>query len=216
MARVRPRAGPVGHPGRAYEDEGAAPCLPFPTGTRTPGLLEGIRPEPQAYVFPSVLRAAVLPGDATLNHFFKRLDWRSGLSPHGTRGNGSDLLREHGFSREVVELLLAHAERNKVTAAYHHHEMADERRRASVPADQIDRVACCPHGSTVAEARDSTCQRLVWVTASQLETDLWLCGRWSSTLRQGTGSVLTGTTSMRKTVFLALVLLGCGPVCWPP
>jgi hypothetical protein len=41
-----------------------------------------------------------------------------------------------------VELLLAHAERNKVTAAYHHHEMAEERRRAlQYLADQIDRLA---------------------------------------------------------------------------
>ena len=42
----------------------------------------------------------------------------------------------------MVELLLAHAERNKVTAAYHHHELADERRRAlQYLADQIDRLA---------------------------------------------------------------------------
>jgi integrase len=123
------------------------------------GLLKAFGSEPQAYVFPSVLRAAVPLGDATLNHFFKRLDFGvPDFSPHGTRGTAATLLREHGFSREVVELLLAHAERNKVTAAYHHHEMADERRRAlQYLADQIDRVAqAALHGSTVAEARDST------------------------------------------------------------
>ena len=123
------------------------------------GLLKAFGSEPQAYVFPSVLRAAVPLGDDTLNHFFKRLDFGvPDFSPHGTRGTAATLLREHGFSREVVELLLAHAERNKVTAAYHHHEMADERRRAlQYLADQIDRVAqAALHGSTVAEARDST------------------------------------------------------------
>jgi integrase len=122
-------------------------------------LLKAFGSEPQAYVFPSVLRAAVPLGDATLNHFFKRLDFGvPDFSPHGTRGTAATLLREHGFSREVVELLLAHAERNKVTAAYHHHEMADERRRAlQYLADQIDRVAqVALHGSTVAEAPDST------------------------------------------------------------
>lgn len=42
----------------------------------------------------------------------------------------------------MVELLLAHAERNKATAAHHHHEMADERRRAILYlADQVDRLA---------------------------------------------------------------------------
>ncbi len=99
--------------------------------------------EPQAYVFPSILRASVPLGDATLNHFFKRLDFGvQDFSPHGTRGTAATLLREHGFSRDVVELLLAHAERNKVTAAYHHHELANERRRAlQYLADQIDRLA---------------------------------------------------------------------------
>jgi hypothetical protein len=65
-----------------------------------------------------------------------------GFSPHGTRGTAATLLREHGFSRDVVELMLAHAERNRVTAACHHHDMAEERRRAlRYLADQIDRIA---------------------------------------------------------------------------
>jgi len=107
-------------------------------------LLKAMGSEPQANVFPSILRASVPLGDATLNHFFKRLDFGvQDFSPHGTRGTVATLLREHGFSRDVVELLLAHAERNKVTAAYHHHELAvDERRRAlQYLADQIDRLA---------------------------------------------------------------------------
>ena len=106
-------------------------------------LLKAMGSEPQAYVFPSILRASVPLGDATLNHFFKRLDFGvQDFSPHGTRGTAATLLREHGFSRDVVELLLAHAERNKVTAAYHHHELANERRRAlQYLADQIDRLA---------------------------------------------------------------------------
>jgi integrase len=48
-------------------------------------------------------------GDATLNHFFKRLDFGApDFFPHGTRGAGATLLREYGFGRDVVELLLAH------------------------------------------------------------------------------------------------------------
>ncbi len=106
-------------------------------------LLKALGSEPQAYVFASILRSSVPLGEATLNHFFKRLDFGvADFSPHGTRGTAATLLREHGFSRDVVELLLAHAERNKVTAAYHHHEMAEERRRAlQYLADQIDRLA---------------------------------------------------------------------------
>ena len=105
-------------------------------------LLKAFGSEPQAYVFPSILRSSVPLADATLNHFFKRLDFGvPDFSPHGTRGTAATLLREHGFGRDVVELLLAHVERNKVTAAYHHHEMAGERRKAlQYLADQIDRM----------------------------------------------------------------------------
>ena len=65
------------------------------------------------------------------------------LQLHGRlRATGATLLREHGFSRDVVELLLAHKERNPTTAAYHHHELADERRRAlQYLADQIHHLA---------------------------------------------------------------------------
>jgi integrase len=117
-------------------------------------LLKALGSEPQAYVFPSILRSSVPLGEATLNHFFKRLDFGvSDFSPHGTRGTAATLLREHGFSRDVVELLLAHAERNKVTAAYHHHEMAEERRRAlQYLADQIDRLAASTPATANVEA----------------------------------------------------------------
>ena len=106
-------------------------------------LLQALGDDPGAYAFPSVMRKSVPLGDATLNHFFKRLDFGvPDFSPHGTRGTSATLLREHGFGRDVVELLLAHAERNKTAAAYHHHELAAERRRAlQYLADQIDRVA---------------------------------------------------------------------------
>jgi integrase len=95
------------------------------------------------YVFPSTQRAAVPLVDCTLNHFFKRLDFGvEEFSPHGTRGTAATLLREHGFGRDVVELLLAHTEKSQTAAAYHHHELEPERRRAlQYLADQIDRIA---------------------------------------------------------------------------
>lgn len=66
-----------------------------------------------------------------MNHLFKRLDFGvDDIPPHGLPATGETLLRDHGFSRDVVELLLAHKERNPTMAAYHHHELEDERRRA--------------------------------------------------------------------------------------
>lgn len=106
-------------------------------------LLRAIAQGTVGYVFPSALRRSVPIADATLNHFFKRLDFGVGdFSPHGTRGTCATLLREHGFGRDVVELLLAHAERNKTAAAYHHHELVEQRRRAlQYLADEVDRLA---------------------------------------------------------------------------
>jgi integrase len=95
------------------------------------------------YVFHSVQSVRIPLADATLNHLFKRLDFGvPEFSPHGTRGTAATLLREHGFGRDVVELLLAHKERNQVTASYQHHELEEQRRTAlQFLADRIDHLA---------------------------------------------------------------------------
>jgi integrase len=95
------------------------------------------------YVFPSIFRGGVPMGDVTLNHFFKRMDFGvPEFSPHGTRGTAATLLREHGFARDVVEILLAHTEKNQTVAAYTHAEHVPERKRAmQYLADQVDKVA---------------------------------------------------------------------------
>lgn len=81
-------------------------------------------------------------GDATLNHMFGRLDFGvPEFAPHGLRGTAATLLKENGFSRDVIELLLAHQERSQVVAAYTHAELADERRKAlQWYADRIDAI----------------------------------------------------------------------------
>ena len=95
------------------------------------------------YVFPSIFRGSVPMGDVTLHHFFKRIDFGvPEFSPHGTRGTAATLLREHGFGRDVVELLLAHSERDATVAAYSHMELAAERKRAlQFLADYSDKIA---------------------------------------------------------------------------
>ena len=67
----------------------------------------------------------------------------------------STLMREHGFSRDVIELLLARAEINKAAGAYDHHELVDERRRASSVMSAV-RIASswAPRNSTRRSARD--------------------------------------------------------------
>lgn len=95
------------------------------------------------YVLPSIFRGSVPMGDVTLNHFFKRIDFGvPDFSPHGLRGTAATLLREHGFGRDVVELLLAHSEKNATVAAYSHIELAAERKRAlQFLADRVETLA---------------------------------------------------------------------------
>jgi len=95
------------------------------------------------YVFPSIFRGSVPMSDGTLNHLFKRLDFGvPEFSPHGTRGTAATLLREHEFGRDVVELLLAHGEKNANVAAYSHMELPAERKRAlQFLADYIEKLA---------------------------------------------------------------------------
>ena len=98
---------------------------------------------PTGYVFPTIFRRSTPMADVTLNHFFKRLDFGvPEFSPHGTRSTAATLLREHGFDKDVVELLLAHQESDQTVAAYSHMELVPERKRA-MPflADRIERLA---------------------------------------------------------------------------
>lgn len=101
------------------------------------------RDNPAGWVFPSIYKRNVPLGEATLNHLFKRLEFGvPEFPPHGTRGTAATLLREHGFGRDVVELLLAHAEDDQTVAAYSHMELVPERKRAmQFLADRIDSLA---------------------------------------------------------------------------
>lgn len=103
----------------------------------------------QDYVFPSVYAGSgrMAPmGEASLNHFFKRMDFGvPNFAPHGIRGTAATLLREHGIRSEVVELLLSHAPRGQVESAYNHAELADERKQAlQFLADYLDKLAQAP------------------------------------------------------------------------
>ena len=48
---------------------------------------------------------------------------------HGFRATASTILNESGFNRDAIERQLAHAEGNKVRAAYHRSEYLEERRQ---------------------------------------------------------------------------------------
>ena len=61
------------------------------------------------------------------------------MTGHGFRSVASTLLNEQGWHPDLIELQLAHAERNKVRAAYNRAQRLDERRKMMQAwADYLD------------------------------------------------------------------------------
>jgi integrase len=75
----------------------------------------------------------------TLLFALYRMGYRGRMTGHGFRAVASTILNEAGFSADVIERQLAHAEENKVRAAYHRAEYLPERRKMMQAwADYLD------------------------------------------------------------------------------
>ncbi|HXG96918.1 MAG TPA: site-specific integrase, partial [Gemmatimonadales bacterium] len=92
------------------------------------------------YVFPSLLTRDRPMSNNTINTALRRLGYASNeQTGHGFRSMASTLLNEQGFSPDVIELQLAHSERNKVRAAYNKAQRLLERRKMMQAwADYLD------------------------------------------------------------------------------
>jgi integrase len=91
-------------------------------------------------VFPS-LRGAHRPiSENTVNVALRTLGYSGNdMTGHGFRAMASTCLNEQGFPPDVIELQLAHAERNEVRAAYNRaSRMADRRKMMQAWADYLD------------------------------------------------------------------------------
>jgi integrase len=81
------------------------------------------------YVFPSLLTRDRPMSENTINAALRRLGYDGNEhTGHGFRSMASTLLNEQGFPPDVIELQLAHAERNKVRAAYNKAQRLGERK----------------------------------------------------------------------------------------
>ena len=56
----------------------------------------------------------------TILKALERMGYKGKHTGHGFQGVASTLLHEHGFNHEHIELQLAHAPRNAVSASYNH------------------------------------------------------------------------------------------------
>lgn len=92
------------------------------------------------YVFPSLRTADRPMSENTINAALRRLGFdKDTMTGHGFRAMASTRLNELGWSPDVIERQLAHAERNKVRAAYNRAQYLDERTRMMQAwADYLD------------------------------------------------------------------------------
>jgi len=82
------------------------------------------------FCFPSERTKDRPMSNNTINAALRRMGFaREEMTGHGFRAMASTLLHEQGWMPDVIERQLAHAERNKVKAAYNRAEYLPERRR---------------------------------------------------------------------------------------
>ena len=121
--------------------------VPLPRQAAT--LLRDLHPITGAgrYLFPS-LRTAERPiSNNTLNAALRRLGYSGDeMVSHGFRSMASTCLNEQGWHPDLIELQLAHAERNKVRAAYNRAtRLAERGKMMQAWADYLDSLRTGAH-----------------------------------------------------------------------
>ena len=72
------------------------------------------------WLFPGDRSAAKPMSNNTILKALERMGYKGRMTGHGFRGLASTVLHEKGYGHEHIELQLAHAPRNAVSAAYNH------------------------------------------------------------------------------------------------
>lgn len=92
------------------------------------------------YLFPSLRGSGRPISDNTINAALRRLGYDADeMTGHGFRSMASTALNEQGWHPDLIELQLAHAERNKVRGAYNRAQrLAERRQMMQAWADYLD------------------------------------------------------------------------------
>ena len=93
------------------------------------------------YVFEQLRNPKKPMSENTMLYAIYRMGYKGKATVHGFRATVSTILNENGFRGDVIELLLAHVEKNQVRAAYNRAEYLDERREIlQWWADHLDKI----------------------------------------------------------------------------
>lgn len=108
IRRARLRPADLAHPRRAHESEKGAPGAAVRTFTgRCP------------LVFPSARHAHRAMSENAIGYLLNRAGYHGRYVPHGWRATFSSTMHEtHRLDQHVIDLMLAHAPKDKTEAAY--------------------------------------------------------------------------------------------------
>lgn len=100
------------------------------------------------YLFPGGHKRVPYMSENTINKAITVLGYKGRIVGHGFRATASTILNELGrFPVDAIERQLAHAERNRVRAAYHRAEYLRERR--TMMQDWADLLDSCLQGAEI-------------------------------------------------------------------
>ena len=80
------------------------------------------------YVFPSDRNPRTHANSQTANMALKRMGFQDRLVSHGLRSMASTILNEHGWDPELIEVALAHVDKDEVRSAYNRADYIERRR----------------------------------------------------------------------------------------
>lgn len=93
------------------------------------------------HIFPNTRRPTAGMSNTSVNRLIESIGFGGVISGHGFRSTAATMLRELGFADHLVELQLAHTDRNRVRASYNHAKHVEERRGMMQSwADHLDSV----------------------------------------------------------------------------
>jgi integrase len=102
----------------------------IPLSNQALAILEKLRSysSSSSYLFPSDLSINRAANASTANVALKRMGFKGRLTAHGMRSIASTALNEHGFDPDLIEVALAHTDKNQVRATYNRASYLERRR----------------------------------------------------------------------------------------
>lgn len=111
------------------------------------------------YVFPSDRNPRTHANSQTANMALKRMGFQDRLVSHGLRSMASTILNEHGWDPELIEVALAHVDKDEVRSAYNRADYIERRR--PMMAWWSEHIQTAATGSLSASAINQTRDRNV-------------------------------------------------------